>query len=85
MLFVTPKNQVIVQFVRRAFTGFGDVPRSSDIPPITEAQAEAIDALHFKGLENSISIRFEPGDFQFLNNLNLLHSRNGFRDSQGQK
>jgi len=74
-----------MQFVRRALTGFGDVPRSIDIPPITEAQAEALDAIHFKGLDNSITIQFEPGDFQFLNNLNLLHSRNGFRDGEGHK
>jgi alpha-ketoglutarate-dependent taurine dioxygenase len=82
---VTSANQVVIQFVRRALTGFKDVPRSSDIPPISEAQAEALDTLHFKGLENSITIRFELGDFQFLNNLNLLHSRNGFRDGEDQK
>jgi len=85
VLFVTPANQVIIQFVRRAFTGFQDVPRSREIPPITEAQAEALDALHFKGVENSITIRFQLGDFQFLNNLNLLHARDGFRDGEGQK
>ena len=82
---MTTEQQVIIQFVRRAFTGFRDVPRSPDIPPITEAQAEALDALHFMGLENSISIRFEPGDFQFLNNLNLLHAREGFRDDERNK
>jgi hypothetical protein len=85
VLFLTPDNRVVVQFVRRAFTGFRNVPRSPDIPPITEAQAEALDALHFIGMENSIQIQFEPGDFQFLNNLNLLHSRNSFRDGKDHK
>jgi hypothetical protein len=85
LLFVTPSNQLVVQFVRRALTGFKNVPISQDIPPITEAQAEALDALHFKGLEKSVTVKFEPGDFQFLNNLNLLNSRTGFRDGEGKK
>lgn len=78
-------DRIIVQFVRRAFTGFRNVPRSFDIPPISEAQAEAIDALHFIGMEKSIQVKFLPGDFQFLNNLNLLHARDAFRDDEKQK
>jgi alpha-ketoglutarate-dependent taurine dioxygenase len=78
-------SRIIIQFVRRAFTGFGDVPRTPNIPPITEAQAEALDALHFIGRDNALKISFERGDFQFLNNLNLLHAREGFKDDHGQK
>ena len=37
----------MMQYARRYFTGFQAQPQSTDIPPISEAQAEALDALHF--------------------------------------
>ncbi|KFY03863.1 hypothetical protein O988_01172 [Pseudogymnoascus sp. VKM F-3808] len=40
-------KRVIIQYARRVFTGYWMRPRSANIPPITEAQAEALDALHF--------------------------------------
>lgn len=40
----TPER-VLLQYARRIFTGYQGLPRSPKIPPITEAQAEALDAL----------------------------------------
>lgn len=39
------EERVIIQYARRTFPGVQALPRSTDIPPITEAQAEALDAL----------------------------------------
>jgi hypothetical protein len=44
LLFFQPQTadspeRVILQYARRTFTGFGALPRSATIPPITEAQA----------------------------------------------
>lgn len=61
--------------------GFGALPRNPEIPPITEAQAEALDALHFLGEKFCVSTGFERGDMQFVNNLAVFHSRDGFRDT----
>lgn len=64
--------------------GFGALARSPDIPPITEAQAEALDALHFLGEKFCVSTGFERGDIQYVNNLAVFHARDGYRD-EGEK
>ncbi|CAL00422.1 hypothetical protein AnigIFM59636_007718 [Aspergillus niger] len=76
-------DRVIMQYARRYFTGFQAQPRSPDIPPITEAQAEALDALHFLAEENSATLDFQKGDIQYINNHSIFHARNGFVDEPG--
>ncbi|PYI00276.1 Clavaminate synthase-like protein [Aspergillus sclerotiicarbonarius CBS 121057] len=80
----TPKR-ILIQYARRYFTGFMAQPRSKDIPPITEAQAEALDALHFLAEKHSASLGFQKGDIQYVNNLSVFHARNGFRDGVGKE
>jgi hypothetical protein len=57
------------------------LPRSSEIPPITEAQAEALDALHFLGEKYALGLNFQQGDIQYINNLSIFHARDGFTDT----
>ncbi|KAG6873161.1 hypothetical protein C0995_002010 [Termitomyces sp. Mi166 len=73
-------EKIIIQYARRYFTGFLGLPRSSTIPPITEAQAEALDALHFLAEKFSLGLNFQKGDIQYINNLSIFHARDGFRD-----
>ncbi|MBE3044997.1 TauD/TfdA family dioxygenase [Candidatus Bathyarchaeota archaeon] len=80
----TPER-VLLQYARRQFVGFGALPRGAGIPPITEAQAEALDALHFLGERFCVSTGFEKGDVQFVNNLAVFHARDGFRDAEGKR
>jgi hypothetical protein len=80
----TPER-VIIQYARRYFTGFLAQPRSQGIPPITEAQAEALDALHFTAEKHSALLDFQKGDVQYINNLSVFHSRNGFTDELGKE
>lgn len=77
--------RVLIQYARRYFTGFLSQPRSSDIPPITEAQAEALGALHFLAEKNCASLDFQKGDIQYVNNLGIFHARNGFADEPGKE
>ncbi|KAF9892091.1 hypothetical protein FE257_002497 [Aspergillus nanangensis] len=79
------EERVLMQYARRYFTGYLAKPRSPNIPPITEAQAEALDALHFLAEEHSASLDFQKGDIQYINNLSVFHARNGFRDRPGQE
>ena len=51
------------------------------LPPLTEPQAEALDAVHFTAAAHSVRIRPQPGDMFFVNNLAVLHSRAGFLNS----
>lgn len=80
----TPER-VLIQYARRYFTGFMAQPRSTNIPPITEAQAEALDALHFLAEKHSASLGFQKGDIQYVNNLSIFHARNGFTDGPGKE
>ncbi|KAF7520287.1 hypothetical protein G7054_g12827 [Neopestalotiopsis clavispora] len=77
----TRSDRILIQYARRYFTGHGTLPRSRDIGPITEHQAEALDALHFLSEEHSIKLDFHKGDIQFANNLSLFHARGAFIDT----
>ena len=78
-------EKIIIQYARRYFTGFQGLPRSKEIPPITEAQAEALDALHFLAEKYSLGLNFQKGDIQYINNLSVFHARDGFKDDAKQR
>jgi hypothetical protein len=75
----TPER-IVIQYARRYFTGFLAQPRSKIIPPITEAQAKALDALHFTAEKHSASLDFQKGDVQYINNLSVF-----FTDEPGKE
>ena len=90
LIHYTPKTasqpeRVIIQYARRTFTGYWGLPRSSNVPPITEAQAETLDALHFLAEKHAVSLDFRKGDIQYANNLNIFHARDGFTDTPEQQ
>ena len=49
------------------------------------AQVEALKAVQMLAERHALRLDLEPGDLLFLNNLGLLHARNGFTDSSEQK
>ncbi|TFK34848.1 hypothetical protein BDQ12DRAFT_737894 [Crucibulum laeve] len=73
-------GRIIIQYSRRHFTGYGQQKRNPYIPPITEAQAEALDAVHFLAERYSLALNFQKGDIQYINSLGLLHARDAFKD-----
>lgn len=75
-------GHVIIQYSRRHFTGYGRQKRTPGIPSITEAQAEALDAIHFLAEKYSLGLNFQKGDIQYINSLGLLHARDAFKDSE---
>ena len=79
------EERVIIQYARRTFTGYQALPRSPNIPPITEAQAEALDALHFLADRFHVGLDFRQGDIQYVNNLSIFHARDGFKDTRDQQ
>lgn len=74
-------NKIIMQYGRRSFTGFQGLPRNEAIPAINEAQAEALDSLHFLGEKFALGLNFQKGDIQYINNLSIFHARDGFTDT----
>lgn len=81
-LLYNEDGHIVIQYSRRHFTGYGLQKRSPHIPPISEAQAEALDALHFAAEKHSLGLNFQKGDIQYINSLGLLHSRDAFRDDE---
>ncbi|KAF2489816.1 taurine catabolism dioxygenase TauD, TfdA family protein [Lophium mytilinum] len=67
-------------FSRRQLTGSGLAPRPKTLPPLTDAQAEALDAVHFTANKHVLSIELQRGDMTFVNNLGIFHAREAFTD-----
>ncbi|KAJ2936625.1 hypothetical protein H1R20_g468, partial [Candolleomyces eurysporus] len=84
-LLFSEDGKVIIQYARRLFTGFLGLPRSTDIPPITEAQAEALDTIHFLAEKYNLGLNFQKGDIQYINNLSIFHARDAFTDTTEKK
>lgn len=64
------KGKIILKFSQRVLTG----------APLTEAQAEALDAVHFCALKHSLELSLRSGDICFIKNLTVMHSRSAFVD-----
>jgi hypothetical protein len=78
-------GRLITSFSRRLLVGHAPFqPRTPGIPGLTEAQAEALDAVHFVALRHEIKPRMERGDIRFINNMALLHRREAFENPKGE-
>lgn len=77
-------EKLIMSFSRRLLVGHLPFePRSPGIPGLTEAQAEALDAVHFIALKHEFKPRIMKGDLRFINNMGILHRREAFENSDG--
>lgn len=66
-------------FARRLFTGYGaNSGRSRYLPAISEAQAEALDAIEFTAQKHTTVMRLKKGDIQLQHNLATIHGRRAF-------
>ncbi|KAI5861635.1 hypothetical protein GGS23DRAFT_611765 [Durotheca rogersii] len=76
-------GKLLTNFSKRSLVGNVPLsPRSPGIPGLTEAQAEALDALHAIGRRHELKQTMEEGDIRFINNLALMHRRSPYRDSK---
>lgn len=73
-------GKMFLNFSRRLLTGHPDSPRTAGIPGLSEAQAEALDAVHFIAREHQIKTAMVKGDMRFVNNMSILHCREAFLD-----
>ena len=77
-----------MNFARRTLTSNDNFPRTKDSPsfePLTESQAEALDAIHFTAVNHGLELNLLPGDMCFINNFALMHGRSAFEDSDESK
>lgn len=73
-------NRVIMNFSRRVLTGHPISGRSDGIPGLTEAQAEALDAVHFIARKHKLCMTTCKGDIRLINNFAVLHGREAYND-----
>lgn len=77
-------GKIMMNVSRRLLVGAPNGPRSKGIPGLTEAQAEALDAVHFTSLKYEIKPSMKKGDIRFINNLGVLHRREAFENEGDQ-
>ena len=74
-------DRMILNYSRRLLVGHPPrEKRTEGIPGLTEAQAEALDALHFVACKHEVRPRMEVGDIRLVNNMGVLHRREAFVD-----
>ncbi|SLM34574.1 Taurine catabolism dioxygenase TauD/TfdA [Lasallia pustulata] len=81
ILFPESEQGPFFCFSRAKITGSETHPLSPSLPAMTEAQAEALDMVHFIAEKHAIVVKSEPGDILLCNNLALLHGRKAFSDA----
>jgi len=72
--------KLIMNFGRTPLLGNEAHPRSADLPSLTNRQIEALDAIEKIARATELQIQTQPGDMHFINNLSILHRREGFVD-----
>lgn len=73
-------GKVILNFVRQPLIGLENVARSKGLPTITPQQIEALDAIQSIAEKHQHRMSMQRGDLTFINNLSILHAREGFQD-----
>ncbi|SPQ17856.1 bfe5bfca-34d7-4bdd-97d5-e3807ddf06a2 [Thermothielavioides terrestris] len=72
------EERLIMNFGRAALLGSEAHPRAPYLPSLTARQVEALDAIEAIAQATQLEIQTQAGDMHFINNLAILHRREGF-------
>lgn len=72
------EGRLIVNFGRAPLLGSDSNPRSPKLPPLSEAQHEALNFVEEVARSIELEIETKPGDIHFINNLAIMHRREAF-------
>ncbi|KAH6853402.1 hypothetical protein B0I37DRAFT_5506 [Chaetomium sp. MPI-CAGE-AT-0009] len=75
-------SKLIMNFGRAALMGSEAHPRPQHLPSLTARQIEALDAIETIARATQLEIQTQAGDMHFINNLAILHRREGFANGQ---
>ena len=70
----------MMNFGRTALLGNATHPRPASLPSLSARQLEALDAVEKIARATELEISTQAGDIHFINNLAILHRRDGFSD-----
>ncbi|KHO00009.1 Taurine catabolism dioxygenase TauD/TfdA [Metarhizium album ARSEF 1941] len=71
-------GRIIANFGRAALLGSASHVRSDRLPKLNDVQIEALDAIETIAKATQLEITTQAGDIHFINNLAVLHRREGF-------
>jgi hypothetical protein len=74
-----------MNFGRTALLGSAIHPRPSHLPSLSSRQVEALDAIEAIAKATQLEIQTRAGDMHFINNLAVLHRREGFVDGESSR
>ncbi|KJZ78315.1 hypothetical protein HIM_02353 [Hirsutella minnesotensis 3608] len=74
------QGRLITNFGRAALMGTAGHDRSERLPKLTNAQTEALDAVETIAKATQLEIPTQAGDIHFINNMAILHRREGFEN-----
>ncbi|CAN8099777.1 unnamed protein product [Discula destructiva] len=77
-------GRVLFNFGRAALMGSTANPRKAHLPTITAKQLEALDAIESIARATEFAFTTQPGDMHFINNMAVLHRRDGFTNDADQ-
>lgn len=77
-IFFHHDGNLITNFGRAALMGSASHARPAHLPTLTAAQVEALDAIQDIAEATKFEFTTQPGDIHFINNLAILHRREGF-------
>lgn len=75
-------GRLITNFGRTALLGSAGHHRSERLPKLTHSQMEALDAIESVARATQLEIPTQAGDIHFVNNLAVLHRREGYINGQ---
>ncbi|KAI1849280.1 hypothetical protein JX265_013666 [Neoarthrinium moseri] len=78
-------GKLIMNFTRTPLLGNTTHPRPEHLPKTSEKQRETLDIVEAIAQATQLEIRTQPGDMHFINNLAILHRREGFVDGQSKQ
>lgn len=71
-------GKLIMNFGRAPLLGSAAHPRKSRLPTLNAQQIEALDAIEAISRATEFQFATQAGDIHFINNLSVLHRRDGF-------
>lgn len=72
-----------MNFAREPLLGLEGVKRTAGLASLSQGQRDALDIVEEVAKQSQITLDAEPGDFLFINNHCILHSREAFADAPG--
>ncbi|KAH9902203.1 Clavaminate synthase-like protein [Xylariomycetidae sp. FL2044] len=76
-------SKLMMNFGRTPLLGNATHPRPEHLPKINDRQREALDMVEAVAQAVQFELQTQAGDMHFINNLAILHRREGFVDGAG--